>query len=67
MGENHRTVPLALIKFFKIEDFNAHIFIYIENCYKIKSLLKFLTTVSILYIKQENFIILNPIYYIMFY
>ena len=31
MGENHRTVPLALIKFSKIEKFNTKIFIYVNN------------------------------------
>ena len=46
MGENHRTVPLALIKFSKMENFNVKIFIYIEISYKVKSLLKYLTTIS---------------------
>ena len=36
MGENHRTVPLALIKFSIFEDFNAKILIYFEISYKIK-------------------------------
>ena len=31
MGENHRTVPLELIKFSKIENLNAKIFIYVNN------------------------------------
>ena len=49
MGENHRTVPLALIKFSKFENFNAKIFIYIEITFKIKPLLKYSTTISKLY------------------
>ena len=40
MGENHRTVPLALIKFSIFENFNAKIIIYIEINYKLTYLLK---------------------------
>ena len=50
MGENHRTVTLALIKFSIFENFNVKIFIYIKINYKIKHLLKFSTTISKLYI-----------------
>ena len=46
MGENHRAVPLTLIKFSKIGNFSPKIFIYIEISYKVKSLLKYSTTVS---------------------
>ena len=42
MGENHRTVPLPLIKFSIFENFNAKIFIYIEISYKLKFLIKIL-------------------------
>ena len=45
MGENHRTVPLALIKFSIFKNFNAKIFIYIGISYKIKSLLNYSTKV----------------------
>ena len=46
MGKNHWMVPLALIKIFKIENFNVKIFIYIQISYKAKSLLKYSTTIS---------------------
>ena len=38
MGENHRTVPLALINFSKMENFNRKIFVYVNN-YKVTKLL----------------------------
>ena len=50
MGENHWKVPLALIKFSKIDNFNAKLFIHIEISYNLKYLFKFLTTISKLYI-----------------
>ena len=46
MGQNHRTVPLALIKISIFENFNVKIFIYIEISYKLKPLLKYSTTIS---------------------
>ena len=36
MRENHGTVPLALIKFSQIENFNAKVLILIEISYKTK-------------------------------
>ena len=45
MRENHRTVPLALIKFSIFENFNAKIFIYIEISHKLKLILKCLITI----------------------
>ena len=50
MEENHRTVPLALIKFSIFENFNAKIFVYIEISYKLKFLLKCLIAMSKLYV-----------------
>ena len=50
MGENHPTVPLALIKFSVFEYFNSIIFVYIEIIYKLKSLLKYFATITKLYI-----------------
>ena len=42
MGENHRTVSLALIKICIFVHFNTNIFIYINIDYAIKLLLQFL-------------------------
>ena len=50
MGENYRMVPLALIKFPIIENFNAKISKYNEISYKLKSLLKYSTTILKLYL-----------------
>ena len=53
MGENHRMVPLALIKFSIFENFKSKIIIYIEISQKIKYLLKFSISISKLFMVRK--------------